>query len=252
MTRQHAKEILSLYRPGTADANDPAFAEALASCEDDRELKLWFTAHCDTYNALRSRFREISAPEGLKEQILAERIIHTKEFVWRKPAMYAAITVLAVLTVILTIVWQQPREETGLRAFRNRMVGAGLLNYRMDLETNDLTEIRQFLARKNSEADFAVPPNLERNARTTGCALLAWQGKRVSMICFHSGKPLGPGESSDLFLFITDSSRTPGAPASTTPSVEKISRATTACWTDGGKTYLLVAAGDEEFLRKYL
>ena len=30
MTDSEAKEILKLYRPGTADADDPAFAEALA------------------------------------------------------------------------------------------------------------------------------------------------------------------------------------------------------------------------------
>ncbi len=30
MTSQEAKKILALYRPGTADEHDPAFAEALA------------------------------------------------------------------------------------------------------------------------------------------------------------------------------------------------------------------------------
>src|SRR4029079_15043537 len=52
MNTQQAKEILSLYRPGTADAEDPSFAEALRLCERDPELERWFSEHCAVYSAL--------------------------------------------------------------------------------------------------------------------------------------------------------------------------------------------------------
>jgi hypothetical protein len=255
MNRQQAKQILSLYRPGTADLNDPAFAEALLVCESDPESKLWFKAHCESYNALRARFKEIPVPEGFKEQILAERKIRTATFQPRRPVIYAAVAAAAALTVLTFVIvslWWQPRVDTGQPSFRDWTVSTALLNnYGMALETNELSQIRKFLAQKKFDADFVVPEQLQNQARPTGCALLMFHGQRVSMICFHSGKPLGPGETSDLFLFVADSSDILETQART-PRLAKVSRATTASWSQDGKTYLLVAAGDENFLREYL
>jgi hypothetical protein len=121
----------------------------------------------------------------------------------------------------------------------------------MALETNDLSRIRGFLAQNKFDSDFVVPKQLQNRAQPTGCALLSWHGQQVSMICFHSGKPLGPGETSDLFLFVADN---PSILETQTqsPLLAKVSRATTASWTQDGKIYLLVAAGDEKFIRDYL
>jgi hypothetical protein len=254
MNRQQAKQILSFYRPGTADMNDPAFAEAHPVCESDPELKLWFKAHCESYNALRARFKEIPVPEGFKEQIIAERKIRTTTVQSRRPVIYAAVAAVAamvVLTFVIVSLWWQPGADVGQPAFRDWTVSAALLNYRMDFETNDLSQIRAFLAQKKFDGDFVVPKRLQNQARPTGCALLAWHGQRVSMICFHSGKPLGPGETSDLFLFVADSSNILET-QSETPLLAKVSRATTASWSQDGKTYLLVAAGNEEFIHEYL
>ena len=41
MTREQAKEILSMYRAGGADAGDPFFAEALEAANSDPTLKAW-------------------------------------------------------------------------------------------------------------------------------------------------------------------------------------------------------------------
>jgi hypothetical protein len=251
MNRQQAKEILALYRPETADAQDPSFAEARRLCESDPELKHWFDAHCAGYTALRARFKQIPIPEALKEQILAERKVHTTPFWRRRTVVLAAVAALTVTTGLVSL-WLQPREDTGFPGFRNRMVSTSLRMYRMDLETNDLAQIRNFLSQRNSPADYRLPAALERNARPTGCVVVPWQGEPVSMICFHSGRPLGPGQTSDLFLFVAPSSRIRGAPGATSPALARVNRATTATWSRDGKTYLLIAAGDEELIRKYL
>jgi len=76
----------------------------------------------------------------------------------------------------------------------------------MDLETNDLAQIRQ--AVQKSQGAYTLPKALEATT-PTGCAtnLPTWNGNhRVAMICFNSGKPSDPTEP-DLFLFITDSLR---------------------------------------------
>jgi hypothetical protein len=253
MNRQQAIQILSLYRPGTADVKDPAFTEALLLCEGDPELKLWLKAHCEAYSALRARFKEIPVPEGFKEQILAERKIRTTALQPRRPVIYAAVAAVAAVAVLvftLVSLWWQP--GTRQPTFADAMVSTALSSpYPMALETNDLVQIRGFLAQNKFDADFVVPKQLQNRTQPTGCALLSWHGQRVSMICFHSGKPLGPGESSDLFLFVADN---PSILEKQTesPLLAKVSRATTASWTQDGKTYLLVAAGDEQFIREYL
>jgi hypothetical protein len=72
------------------------------------------------------------------------------------------------------------------------------------------------------------------------------------MICFHTGKPLNPGRTSDLFLFVTDQVALPEAPAGRVPAFEQINRLAVASWSADGSTYLLATEQGEEFLRKSL
>jgi hypothetical protein len=74
----------------------------------------------------------------------------------------------------------------------------------------------------------------------------------VSLICFRTGKPLRPGESSDLWLFVVDRNSLPDAPRSKTPKLAKVNRLMTATWAEGDKVYLLGVAGDEQTIRAYL
>ena len=89
--KQEAKQILALFRPGTADEEDPLFFEARQMAKTDPELARWFDDHCEAYLALRWKFQAIPVPPGLKEQILSERKIHRPFFksYWR-PLLAAA------------------------------------------------------------------------------------------------------------------------------------------------------------------
>jgi hypothetical protein len=248
MTPQEAKEILTVYRPGTADANDPEFAEALQLCDRDPELKRWFDDHCAVYLALRARFRQTVTPEGLKEQIIAERKVQRVNFQLR-PALLAAAAI--VVLVGLGIYWMPEREDTGYAAYRERMVSTALRNYGMALATNDPAQIRTFLNRSGAPSDYTVPSALKKIA-LAGCAIEPWQGANVSMICFDSGQPHPPGQANDVWFFIIDQSAVRDAPAGTSPSVVRVNRAMTASWSAAGRNYLLVVDGDEQLLRKYL
>ena len=251
MNAVEAKEILVLYRPGTADASDPAFAEALRLCEQDPELKRWFDEHCAVHSTLRDRFRQIAVPEGLKQQILAERKVHTTTFLSRRSAVLAVVVAVAVLTGLLSLLLRN-RGDLNLAGFRNYAVRVSLSIYKMDLTTNNLTEIRTFFANKR-DTGYAIPATLEKNATPAGCvAGMTWHGKPMSMICFRSGKPLPPDVPADLFLFVISDGDMPNPPQTPTPTVKKVNRAVTASWSQDGRTYVLVADGDEEFLRKFL
>src|SRR5215472_12102708 len=123
MTDNQAKEILKLYRPGTADAEDPSFAEALVLCERNAELKSWFTEHCALYSALRAKFKGIPVPEGLRQQIISERKVHTVPM-WQKAVLLAGtVAVLALVVWRIPSLLPQPREPHDFAHFRAYMVG---------------------------------------------------------------------------------------------------------------------------------
>ncbi len=251
MNSQQAKENLLLYRPGVADPDDPEFAEARDFAQRDPELARWFEEHCQLQEALHAQFSQIQVPEGLKEQILSERKVHTRPNFARKALRLSAAVAVAllVLSAILVYFWQ-PADDNNFANFRNRMASNVLRQYpKMDLETNDLNQIHQYLARQG-QGDYVLPQGLEK-AVATGCATLSWHERELAMVCFNSGHSAQPNEP-DLFLFIIERSAVQKAPPEVPELVRLSRRFTTASWTSGNKAYVLGARGDEKLLRTYL
>jgi hypothetical protein len=252
MTSQEAKEALLLFRPGLDDEADPDFAPALACLRDDPELKNWFDQHRAMQKTVFAGFDGLAVPEGLKEQILSERprpmlpVRRTK----RMALVFAAVPLVALLA--LGVVYLRSPAAADFPTYRQAMVSKAPERYpKMDLYTNDLAEIRQYIGAHGGHRDYALPASLEKLAGT-GCKIFDWRGKRVSMVCFNSGKG-GPG-APDLFLFIVDrsavqepSTHCPGPG----PAVADVKSLATVSWIDGGKTYLLAGTGDQEFLKRF-
>jgi hypothetical protein len=249
---EQAKEILTLYRPGTADSSDPDFSVALGQAKRDPELGRWLEQHCAGYERTREKFRQIPVPAGLKEQILSERKIHTTKQVRLKVALAVATFAVAVgLGVLIGTIHLTPREDLTFNGFRNRMaktVSRGDYPV-MDLVGADLKQIHGYLA-ANERGDYALPPTLERT-RTTGCALLKWQNNPVAMICFNSGRNKDPKQP-DLFLFIITRAQVPGAPQGKVPQYTQLNQLTTASWSAGDKTYILGTLSGRDLLQTVL
>ena len=86
-----------------------------------------------------------------------------------------------------------------------------------------------------------------------GCAIENWQGAKVSMICFRTGKPLPPGQQSDLWLFVIDRSRVKDAPPAGSRQFAQVNRLADGDLDgQGDKLYVLGMEGDEQTLRQYL
>jgi hypothetical protein len=252
MTSQEAKQILLLYRPGTADDQDPEFAEALLLLKGDAELTRWFEEHLAIRKTLRARFQQIPVPAGLKEQILSERKAHVSmpSRVSRRTVLLATAAASVVLLLGITSLFRQSRSVDSLAEFRGRMAELALRAYpRMDLETNDLTQIQQFIA-KNQAPSYVVPTALTK-ASGTGCAILKWREHAVSMICFSSGKNANPTQPSDLFLFVIDKAAVASAPKAEEAQFVQLNRLGTVTWSAGNKTYVLGGFGNETFVRQY-
>ncbi|HEY3913233.1 MAG TPA: hypothetical protein VGN61_02005 [Verrucomicrobiae bacterium] len=252
MNNHEAKQILMLFRPGTADEKDPFFDEARRLATTDPELARWLDAHCESYRILREKFRSIQPPAGLKEQILSERKIHRLSFPsYRRPALALAASMVLLLGIGFGIWHTHPANRYS--AYRKRMTETALRSYYMEFPSTNQTEIRNFLKSKEAPADYSLPSGL-KTVTAVGCVVSQWQGKPVSMICFKSGRPLNPGDISDVWFFVIDNKFVANAPAQekNAPLFARVNKATTATWSSGGKVYLLAAVGDEEFLRKYL
>jgi len=251
VNNQEARTILALFRPGSVDEKDPSFDEARQLAKTDPELARWFATHCEAYLVMRPKFQSIPIPPGLKEQILSERKIYRPPFqrYWRP--LLAVAAVVAILVGINFGLWPFHGGMDRYSAYRKRMIESALRPYYMDLTATDPARIRGFLKENNAPDNYPVPPGL-KTAALVGCAVSSWQGKPVSMICFKTGRPMAPGDQSDLWLFVTSRKTVSNAPASSEPVFARVNKATTASWSDDHNTYLLAAVGDEALLRKYL
>jgi uncharacterized membrane protein YbaN (DUF454 family) len=240
---QQAKEVLLLYRPGTADAEDPAIAEALAAARRDPDLARWFEQHCAFQRALRAKLQQVEVPEHLKAALLVGPTIIRPAVWWRSPAwMAAAAAVLLLLGVIA--VWLAPRRPDRFANFQERMVSTALREYRMDLVTHDMRQLRQFMAARGAPADYEVPQALER-LPLTGGGQLVWRTHPVTMVCFNRG------DDQMLFLFVIKRSAL-GDPPPELPRVSAAHDLVTVSWSHGDQTYVLAGPEEKDFVRKYL
>ncbi len=254
MNRDEAKSILLLYRPGTADAGDPQIAEALALAGREPGLARWLEEHCARQDALRAKFRQIAVPAGLKEQIISEQVVFARQKARREKIVgVAAVAAIALSLIFLASFWlpQRMAAENSLANYENHMVRVALSGYAMDLATNDPAQIQNYLAQRQAPADYALPAGLQK-AAITGCAIEGWQDTRAAMICFRTGKPLPPGQQSDLWLFVVDRASLKNAPPPGPPRIAAVNRLITAVWTRGDKVYLLGTEGDAQAIRQYL
>lgn len=244
MNRAQAKEALLLYRPGSADAQDPEVATALELTKTDEELRRWFEQQQAVQAALRRKFREIPVPEFLKDAILAERKLLRPSFWARPPAWLAAAAAIVLLLGIAALLLQGPRPPDRFADFRSRMVRTVLREYRMDIVTNDMTQVRRFMAARGAPADYVVTKGLAA-LPLTGGGLLRWRDNPVSMVCFDRGG------GNMLYLFVIKRGVLKGAPPDL-PQTAKVNKLATVSWSQGDETYVLAGEEDPQSLQRRL
>jgi hypothetical protein len=244
VTAREAKAILLLYRPGTADAEEPEIGAALELARRDAELARWLEQHCAFQAALRARFRELPVPERLRNARPAGRKIIRPQPWWNHPVSLAAAAAV-VLFLGLAPLFFKPDRPGSFTNFQSRMIGSALREYRMDVVTNDMRQVRAFIAAHGAPADYQVAPGLGR-LQLTGGGLLRWRSNPVAMVCFDRG------DNQMLFLFVLNRAAVKDPPPEQTPRVAKVRQLLTASWSQGDNTYLLAGPDEPDFVRKYL
>ena len=101
MSREEAVEILLLYRPDRAEADDPELGPALELARSDPEFGAWFEQHCQVQRKIAAAFQSIPVPAGLKEQIISERKARLTKS--KRRTLIAACVALIVAAVLLAV-----------------------------------------------------------------------------------------------------------------------------------------------------
>jgi hypothetical protein len=247
MNSSQAKEVLLLYRPGTADAADPQIAEALELAQSDPELGSWLEQHRAFQKAMRAKFQQIEVPAHLKASLLIRGTAQPKTMpqpAWWRRSVWLTATAAVLVLLGLVGVRLRSRVPDRFTNYQTRMVSDAQREYVMDLVTNDMRQIRQFMAQHDAPADYDVPRGLER-LQLTGGGRLTWRSNPVAMVCFDRG------DRQMLFLFVMKRSAVKDPPP-TTPRIAGVSQMLTVSWTKGDNTYVLAGPEEPDFVKKYL
>jgi uncharacterized membrane protein YbaN (DUF454 family) len=242
-----AREVLLLYRPGTADAADPQMAEALELAREDPELGRWFEQHRAFQKAMRTKFQQIEVPAHLKTSLLTQKPAQTTSIPlqsWRRSPVWLTAALAVLLLLGLAGVWLRPTGSNRFANYQSRMVGEAQREYRMDLVTNDMQQVRKFMASRGAPADYDLTQGLG-HLQLTGGGRLTWRSQPVTMVCFDRG------DKQMLFLFVMKRTAVKDPPPET-PRLAKVRQMLTASWTHGDNTYVLAGPEEADFVKKYL
>jgi hypothetical protein len=249
---RQAREILALYRPGSADAADPQMAEALDQVKRDPELATWFQEHCAVYTAIRAKLKAVPVPPGLKRQIIVGRADHARIIPLPGPAKI--LLAAAAVVLLTTLVWftfnTRPSENTFAR-YRDRMARSvqRASNQYMKMYSTNQTDVLAYFAANQRPANFALPKNLQQLPAEGGSAI-TWNNHPVEMLCLNAGTDAS-GHPNDLWVFVMDKNVVPDAPGAGA-QFSQVGNLMTASWSAGDKIYVLAARGSTEDLKKYL
>ncbi|HEX7862981.1 MAG TPA: hypothetical protein VF773_21800 [Verrucomicrobiae bacterium] len=225
-TPRRGEEIESALRTRTWSEKVRTEEAGLISSPDLVELK----DRSAEFNAkAHSALSNIPVPPQLRDQILASNKIIRVPF-WRTPRALALAAGLALLATGLIFFARAPREDQTFAGFRNRMIGFALREYRMDIYTNSLPAVEQFLSAKGTPSNLKLPPTLAQ-APVKGGAALAWRGKPVSMVCFER-------KETTIYMFVLDQ---PTGAVNFAHRDLPDKGVSTATWSFAGKTYFLAA-----------
>jgi hypothetical protein len=244
---EEAKLVLTAFRPGSSDDQDPEMREALEMARSHPELAEFLERQMRFHAEIKAQLRSIPVPEDLRAKILAgHKIIPVRH--WTRGPVAALLAAAAAVVVLISglLFWNAPTSENHTFAgFQSRMASEVLRVYAMDIRTNDAAVVRKYLASKGAPSEFSLPPKLQK-APLLGGAKLSWQAKPVSMVCFQGPK------METLFLFVIQKEEIESGKIPVAPEMEQIKGMSSVSWSAGDHVYFLSGKVPESELRDLL
>lgn len=248
MNNEEAKFRLRAYRPGGADAVDPALREALDQAKQDPALGAWFEREQALARAVARKLGEVAPPAGLRDAILAGvRASKPAEAAgrprWRSPVWLMAAAAVLVLGSVLTW-WKAPVAGATLDEFAVNFVARGFV---LQKHSADLGALRSWLTERQGPLPEALPAKFAE-LRALGCRTLDFRGREVSLVCFERG-----GKEYHVFVGRrSDFGNDAGPEAVSGPRAYPKTGLVAASWADARHRYVLVSDADVAAVRGVL
>lgn len=245
MDNREARSVLSLHREGEAMADEARMKEALRMAAADPSLARWQADDQELDRIIASKLKASAVPAGLKSRILAGTNAPPRE---RRLAWPRAITLAAAACILAAIItfWRAPSRPVEMLAdYRAEMVSFVRVPPSLELLSEQIVKIDNFLAKENAPANFAIPKTLA-SYEPLGCRVLRFRGHDVSLVCFKIG------DDNLAHLFVTDSQGLSANASPAAPSFVAEGEWMTASWKEGDRVYLLAVKGDRAAAEKFL
>jgi hypothetical protein len=242
MNNKEAQFLLCAYRPGGRDADDPAFAGALAQAKHDPVLGAWLAREQAFDVVMAAQLGAIAPPPGLREAILTGARVSRAPHAPRRWPVWLALAASVALLLGAGAVWRmrsaslmEPLTAFALHDARFEKHGghgeaAGDLQHALE---NPATRLASGMP-----VDFA-------RLRTTGCRTLSFAGHDVLEVCFER-------DGSMFHLYLAQRADFPQIASTTGPRMAKQDGWSAMQWTDAQYVYLVASSADPATLRSLL
>jgi hypothetical protein len=246
MDKSEIRAILSAYRAGEPETQDPRFAQARAEAEADPELAQWWAEQQELDRVISAKLLSVEVPRELKTQLTAWEKRSMQRSNWNRGILLAAASIVAL--AVLFGSWRGPfQPAVSLADYRDEMVSFVKLDPPLELESSQLTRLTAFLEENGAPSGLNIPQGLQR-MDAAGCRTLRFRGHDVALICF---KRDDNGEL--VHLFVVD--RKAVAKLRGTKADRQFAEQgewMTATWVDGEHAYLFAAKGTRATVEKFL
>ncbi|MGB6222365.1 hypothetical protein [Haloferula sp.] len=241
--------------PSGKDDHDPEIAAAHEAIAADPELAAELTAERGADLAISESLRATEPPPELEEQLLStlretRRAAVAANIVEAPPNAFSrrhwlGMAAAAALTTGIAYTWHRSKQLP-----LSRLV-ATLANYSIEgvtlsLMSMEKEEVVDWLVSNQAPRASTLPPALDALGRK-GCHIYDIEGHRVSLECF-----LLPGMR-EIHLFTTPTAGLSGAPSDgSQPKLSSIDSLTSAVWSQGENTMILLTSEPVEMTRSLL
>ena len=242
MNNNEAKFLLCAYRPGGRDADDPAFAGALAQARQDPALGAWFAREQAFDTAMAAQLGSIAPPPGLREAILTGASVSRAPQAARRWPVWLALAASVTLLLGLGAMWR-------IRSARQMDPLVTFIFHDAQFEKHgghgDATsDLERVLENPATRLASGLPVDFAK-LRTTGCRTLSFSGHDVLEVCFSRG-------GSEFHIYMAQSADFPQIASTTGPHIMKQDGWSAMQWADAQHVYVVASSADPATLRALL
>ena len=253
MKIERAKELLSGNARNPGEELEKEITEALEMLESSPELQDWMETQEQMDPILKNAINQAPIPDGLEEELLATvgvkvKPIRTSRWLGWGSAV-AAIILFGIVIFRVTPQGERVIQEIQVKAsgispdsfnqFRDGMAYyVRKVYFQLDHVTKDINSIENWLIDNDAPVFEAIPGELLA-LNPIGCKELKWQGKDVSLVCFHTE------DGNIIHLFIMERSTADSGAFSDIRSVAVSHDLETGGWVSDEKVYLLVGSAPD-------